>query len=453
MGSAVLFGMTLERKVKPIASLIVTATGLLLWQPGWIWNLGFQLSFLATLGLLVTVPVLTDWLDWMPTKITPYITVPIAAFLWTLPLQLYAFGVVSPYSILVNILVSPLLAVVSMGGMLSALLALIYPPLGSGLAGLLNLPLEVFLQITRLSGQLPGSSLAVGTIAAWQVLLLYGLFVLVWWQQRWQRRWWVVGIVALSLVIVPIGYTTAHLLRITLLENSGQLVLVVQERGKVGLIYRGDENTAKSTILPFLRQQGVNRIDWAIAPHIQPAHLLSWQSLLNGIVIKRFYSQLNINRQVNRKDRQPQEITAFSRQYQNFLGSLRKKGGDSLQLSYPQTLAFGDVSVKLLGNNLPVWSLYLGNLNWLFLGSGKSIQPNQVASAQVLLWSGAELNEKILEQINPKTAIATRSAIALKTAAWLQRHQVTVYRMGIEGAIEWTPQQGIRPVIVAESES
>jgi competence protein ComEC len=83
--------------------------------------------------LLVTVPPLTRKLDWLPPAITALIAVPIAATIWTLPLQIYSFCLVSPYSLLANVATAPLLSLISLGGFLSALAALIWSMAGSAL--------------------------------------------------------------------------------------------------------------------------------------------------------------------------------------------------------------------------------------------------------------------------------------------------------------------------------
>jgi competence protein ComEC len=85
MGFAALLGLALERNVKQLGSLLIAATLLLLFNPLWIWNLGFQLSFLATLGLVVTASSITQRLDWLPPAIASLISVPLAATIWTLP--------------------------------------------------------------------------------------------------------------------------------------------------------------------------------------------------------------------------------------------------------------------------------------------------------------------------------------------------------------------------------
>jgi len=83
MGFGALIALAMRRKLT-VGVTTDCSNALLLFNPLWIWDLGFQLSFLATLGLLVTVPPLTKQLDWLPLAILSLIAVPIAA-LWTLP--------------------------------------------------------------------------------------------------------------------------------------------------------------------------------------------------------------------------------------------------------------------------------------------------------------------------------------------------------------------------------
>jgi len=50
---------------KPLGFAPACSTVLLLFNPLWIWNLGFSAGvFLATLGLLVTLPATIKWFDW-----------------------------------------------------------------------------------------------------------------------------------------------------------------------------------------------------------------------------------------------------------------------------------------------------------------------------------------------------------------------------------------------------
>ncbi len=54
MGFGSLIGLVVQRRSRPVIGLVITAVLLLLYQPLWIWDLGFQFSFLATFGLVTT---------------------------------------------------------------------------------------------------------------------------------------------------------------------------------------------------------------------------------------------------------------------------------------------------------------------------------------------------------------------------------------------------------------
>lgn len=447
MGFVALLALTVERKIKPVGSLLLTATLLLLLNPLWIWDLGFQLSFLATLGLLVTVPILTKWFDWMPTAIAPLFAVPIAAFLWTLPLLLTVFGIVSPYSILINILVSPLIAVISIGGMISAVGALIDPAIGSFLAGLLYFPTHLFLKIAEIGTRLPGNTFAVGTINTAQVLLLYGLIGGVWQWRRSHKYWWIAGLLGFSLIAIPAAYKTANLSQITVLATTQEPVLVVQDHGKVGLIHSGDSQDVEFSILPFLRQQGINRLDWAIAPDLKATTIASWQQILATESISIFYSSLTQAPEplTNRSD------NTTTQAYQALLAQVKATSGVALPLTQQPIRQGSGILNWMQSPSLRALQLQMSDQTWL-LFSQLPDWPDQTAlidvlpSADVMAWSGKALSFKLLEHLNLKLAIPFEQPHNSKTEAWLKQHQVTLHSMPQQGAIQWTAQQGFVPM-------
>lgn len=204
MGFGALIALVLQRKRKPLNSLLVAATLLLLIQPLWIWDVGFELSFLATFGLMITVQPLVQRLDWLPPAIASLVAVPIAAYLWTLPLLLHVFNVLAPYSIVVNTITTPLLSTISVGGIISAIAALIWPLAGSAVAWLLYYPTHLLIAVVQFFCQLPGNSFSVTTISVLQLSILYGLICLAWLQPWWQQRWWLATIMAIGVVSIPV---------------------------------------------------------------------------------------------------------------------------------------------------------------------------------------------------------------------------------------------------------
>ncbi|MGK7904856.1 MAG: ComEC/Rec2 family competence protein [Hormoscilla sp.] len=443
MGFGALLALLTDRKVKPLGSLLLAAVLLLSIEPLWIWNLGFQLSFLATLGLVVTVPGLVKRLDWLPPAIASLIAVPLAASVWTLPLLLYSFGLVSPYSIFVNIITTPLIGAIAMGGFISALAALIWPTAGSAIAWLLYYPTHLLMQLVEFCSQLPGNSFAIGNISLLQLLLLYGLIGFVWLFAPRKKNQFIVGTVAmvLVLIIIPAWLTQTTMFRVTVLATSGKPVFVIQDRGEVTLINSGDESTAIYTIVPFLQQQGVNHIDWAIATSRIRNHRSGWFQLFRKFPIPQFYDILHLDAAANQVEfRALQEI-------------VRDRRGSYQPLPLEKTLQIGSISVRLINFQPQIFSLKIRDRTWLILGDIRPADQNlllaagKLPKAEVIWWPGSSLNSDLLSALQPEVAIASAEAIDENTIIELLRSNTKPYNTEKNGAIQWTPEQGFQTTI------
>lgn len=441
MGFGALIALAMRRKVKPLGSLVFAATLLLLFNPLWIWDLGFQLSFLSTLGLLVTVPPLIKRLDWLPPAIAYLIAVPIAAFIWTLPLQLHFFGVVPLYSLVVNILSTPLISVISIGGIISAMAALVWPVAGSALAWLLYYPTHLLIGLVQFFLQLPGNSVAVGTISLLQLLALYGLISLAWLQPWWQRRWWIAGVMAVGLVLIPVWQTQTTVLRATVLAAAAEPILVIQDHGKVVLVNSGDANTARYTVLPFLQQQGINQIDWAIATNSESSISSGWLQILERLPVKTFYNHAALEEDTTSSPAIISAVQAHRGRYQ--------------LLSAGQTVAAGSTAVKLINTQPLIWQLQIQGQTWLLLGN---LQPNEqkklalterLPQPQVLWWSGDSLATDLLKRLRPEVAIASSATLDPDTSSRLRKGKTQVFWTGRNGAIQWTSSDKFEATIEA----
>jgi competence protein ComEC len=430
MGFAALVGLALQRKVKQLGSILLAATILLIFNPLWIWDLGFQLSFLATLGLIITVPPIIKRLDWLPPAIASLIAVPLAATIWTLPLILLIFSVVTVYSLPLNILSTPLISVISIGGMFSALVSLILPDLGSTLASFLYQPTHWLIQLAEFFANLPVSSVAVGSISIWQMLVIYVLMILAWLVNWWQKRWWLAGLVAIGLVVIPVWHSANTLLRVTLLATNAEPVLVIQDRGTVTLVNSGDEGTGRFSILPFLQQQGINQVDWAIASEFSDNSNEAWLEVLQRLPIKNFY-QYSLKPE-NTIDHQiiQQELQKYQGIYQS--------------LPFGQAVNTGSTLTQLINEQLPVLQLQIFGQNWLLVGNMKSqditqlIKNGGLAHPQVL-WCNPESLKGLVLALQPQVAIVSSSNLDAKTLSELSKEKTKLFFTGRDGAIQWTP--------------
>lgn len=440
MGAAVLVGMALERQVKPIGSLLLSATLLLVINPLWIWDLGFQLSVLATLGLLVTVPPLTKWLDWIPSQITPAIAVPIAAYLWTIPLQLYTFGLVSPYSIIANVLTTILISIISLGGMVSALCAVVYPLAGSATAWLLHYPVLALLAIVHSFSQLPGNNIAVGTLPLVLMLALYGAIVLLWLRPNLRRYGWAFFLAGLAMIFLPAWQYQAQLTQVTALATSPQAVLVIQDRGKVLLINSGDAATAEMTIVPYLQSQGINQIDWAIA--LQKPDPNAWAVLHKNIAVRNLYVEPavaatiapTITKQLQKTQLLP--LAADSHYTFGQMGLQSQAAGLTLMIR-EQPWFLG----RSLAKAAPQSTAQLPNPP--LVSDPRVISSASQPRQPILWWSGGAIPETWLQQWNLQAAIAHGKRLHPQVEYTLKTQKVPLYWLPQQGALRWQPDTGL----------
>ncbi len=420
MGCAYLAALGLQRKTLPVALLLAVAVAMLIYNPLWIWDLGFLLSMLATLGLIVTVPPLTEILDWLPTTIGSLVAVPLAATIWTLPLQLYTFGILPLYSLIANVLTALLLSILTIGGIIASCGALLWPLLGSGLAWMLFWPIQLLIAIVSGIGHLPGHSLALGSISLWQLLALYGCMGAVW---LWGKaQWKLMAAVGLLILVVPMWQVQSQRFLVTVFDATRTPMMVIEHPNSTVVLNSGDHFTASQSLVPFLQQEGINRIDWAIATdNISPSKS-GWAALLSRI-----------------------PIIALSRcipQVEERRSSLQPKQQVNVTPGKPMTL--GSLQMVLWRAQPTILEMNLGTQRWLLVdGSNETdflawLSTVQLPSVQTLWWTGSSFSAQILEQIHPQTLILSGKQLGEVSA--LKQMVPQVFWTEQDGTVQWTPK-------------
>ena len=404
MGIGALIGLLYNRQVNSLGSLLLAATILLLWQPLWIWDLGFQLSFLATLGLIITVPLLKNKIDYFPNLIAEPIAISLAATLWTMPLLMFTFNSIALYSIPINIITTPLVTLISLGGVFTAFLGLIYPPLGSISASILYYPLELLLQITTFFSLLPFSTYSTGKLSLGVMLIIYICLTLICFNIWFRQRWHLIGLFILTLILIPIIYQHLTLTQVTVLATKSQPVIIIQNRGNTLLINGEEPATARYTVLPFLRQEGINQIQGAITVN----NSAQFSTISESIPIKK-----------------------------------------TLNLSQSEKFNLGEITGQLIEKNL--FKFQVKNQSWLWIVNPKiPANLSQKLNPLVLLWQGSNLDKQWLESIRPQTAIAVTNNLSRNARNQLRKARIKTYWTGRDGAIQWTAKNGFQPFLINE---
>ncbi|MBX3113688.1 MAG: ComEC/Rec2 family competence protein [Fimbriimonadaceae bacterium] len=167
----------LRREPDGLSAVGLASVVNILVNPAVIVELGFQLSVLSTLGLVMFLDerLINAWPKWKlvlaPTLI---------ATLATLPLIGFVFGEVSLVGVIGNLLIAPVVAAIIVLSLVAWLVGGVVPPLGD-LIWLLVEPLATFtLRATELGGALPGSLVRLPGFSVLSLVLMYLLLLTLW---------------------------------------------------------------------------------------------------------------------------------------------------------------------------------------------------------------------------------------------------------------------------------
>lgn len=201
MGSVYLLtSRWLGRPTFSVASLLLAGVVMTLIRPFTLWDVGFQLSFAATLSLMLYAEPMTAWarrqlLLWLDRGVVEKIMgllseaviITLAAQFLTLPLMVGHFGQLSLISLAANALILPAQPGVMIWGGLATLLGMVAPFLGQLFAWIAWLFLSYTIWWVRVLAAVPGA--AVPLALPWTVVaLIYAAIAGGTWLARQERR-------------------------------------------------------------------------------------------------------------------------------------------------------------------------------------------------------------------------------------------------------------------------
>jgi competence protein ComEC len=427
MGAATLIGIATERKVDGLKALVLAAVVLLVINPLWIWDLGFLFSFLATLGLIVTAPKLVAALSWLPPLLATPLAVTLAASLWTMPLQLFDFGQWSPYALPLNLFAVPCVEILTLGGMVTSLLALIAP----ALARIGDYPLGWILQILdgtvlNVNG-LPGSLLYPGLLLPIQMFCLYGSIVV----GHVLRPVWPSSLASLLVLVIPSCLPGGSEVALRILAAGSSEVVVFESKHQTVLLNGGNEHTVTQVLIPYLQRRGRTQLDALISTgtHVQKTGGL--HALLTAIEIETFVDGAT---------------PPLSKSYQQTLDQLPilKTAYQPLASLKPDFFK-NQVQIQAISTEPPILLLKTPKWNVLLLGSLSLaeqewlVQTSPEALSKVhLVWaSNKQLSDAILQLPNLQGVFVSGNRLTKVAESILAERQIPCWFTGKSGGITW----------------
>ncbi|WP_284988995.1 ComEC/Rec2 family competence protein [Arthrobacter sp. efr-133-TYG-120] len=184
MGAIGLTALSGGRQGRSLGFLCLAVTGLLTLDPSLGTSVGFLLSVLATLGIVLLARPIASWApSWVPSWLASAVAVPLAAQLLCSPVIVALQPQFSSYSLLTNIAVAPFVAPVTILGTIAVPLVPLLPWLAIVPIAVAGASAGMVAAIARFFAGLPGASLpwpegpaGIATMSLWSV----GTVLLVW---------------------------------------------------------------------------------------------------------------------------------------------------------------------------------------------------------------------------------------------------------------------------------
>jgi ComEC/Rec2-related protein len=305
MMTVIIVGWALKRPSNLINSLAAAGIIILIWDPTQLFQASFQLSFFVVLGLALIVPPLEKIRErllrpdpllppelrpaWQQRLDTPVrllstsLATSLAAWLGSMPLIAFYFNMITPGSLLANLVIVPLSSL----GLMSSLGSLVCGDWFPFLTELFNhsswLWMLLMIRSSEWFAALPGAYFYVRQPCPADFIIYYlllalalsgvllvprrrvyaavfaGVLLAIWGAHLWH------GALRFTITILPVAGG------VTFIDSPGQSDDL--------LIDCSDARTAMSTVKPFLKSQGVNRVQRLLLTHGDVRHLGGVESI------------------------------------------------------------------------------------------------------------------------------------------------------------------------------
>jgi competence protein ComEC len=294
MASALLAGRALELDADAANLLGLAALALLGHRPAAAADVGFQLSFGATLGILALVGPLTRGIPRLPLRVDLAVAASVAAQCALAPVLAHWFHRLAPAAVLLNIAAVPLSAAVLLAGVA----VLVVAPLGPWAVQMAGNVAWIAARALRVSGDLgplgTWLDLRVAGPSVVAVALYVGGLALL---HRERRGAGLALLLACHLAILagPLSRPADGRLHLVVIDvGQGDSLLLVSPSGRALLVDSGGSRDSRfdpgeRSVAPELWRRGVRRLDALVATHAHPDHVAGAPFVLHAFRVAEIW--------------------------------------------------------------------------------------------------------------------------------------------------------------------
>ena len=495
MLTLILAGRLMFKEANNLALIFFTGFIMLLFDPKLINDVGFELSFLVTGGLITCIEPICERFKAIdklykkrfskkpaivraalylisPVALAGMILVPLVAQIWAAPLQGYYFNTFTPYSVFANIVVVPFIGIISFIGFLSSILSMV-PILGNITiqisAFILNPLITILLNVAEYFSKLPGAIIKIPSGNPFQIIIYYSLVLcLVFCIKENFKKFKaniVLGVLATVLIVSIISIPTKNFEILVFDVGNADNFLIKTPKNKYIMIdtgklpYKGI-SSAKRITLEYLYDKNIKTLEYLIVTHFDNDHSGGTIDILDNINVKNVIIQKNScdtknscdilrylkENNINAKTAQNTVIyTEKDFEIKTFSPKINTKNIDKDKFE-------NETSTVVLIKNKEDYALFMADGGIGAFNSIKKNLPKNIKFLKVGHHGAKEvLNEKMLEYLNPEYTIISTGQNRYghpnrETLALLEKTKCKTYSTKEFGALKFvlTPDNSAR---------
>lgn len=303
MTVAFLLGKLLWRDINLVNTLSFSAFFLLIANPANLFDPGFQLTFMATLAIILFYPRVINKLPRLPLRISEIFALSLTAQLGVLPIVAFFFNRVSFSGLILNLAAIPLVALIMAIGYLFLPLSLISSFLANILARSASSLIDLLLGISQLHDQASFLASRTPTPPLWTVYGYYLFLGLLLLQVKHKRTRLVAsGCFLLFLFVIVIHPFSSYSknLKITFIDVGQGESILVEFPGTTKMLIDGggvpDDafDIGENVVSPFLWRKGIKKIHYLVLTHPHPDHVNGLKAVARNFKIGEFWEGYSV---------------------------------------------------------------------------------------------------------------------------------------------------------------
>lgn len=388
MAILLLVSTMLYRSQDTYTSIAFSGLIILIINPYSFFDIGFQLSFGGTIGIVLMYNNLIKRFKTngkLKRYIVSSICVSVCANLIIIPIMSFNFNTVSLTFWISNLLAGPFLGVIIIFGFCVYLLSLVIFPV----AKIISIPLKyliyILLVIVKYCSKIPFSSITIRTPYMFEILIYYIVLYLVFNYAKIKPYFKKLVVVIMIVILISNSciYVQNHGKMIICFIDVGQgdSTLIRTAKNKTILIDGGgSENSpfdvGEKTLLPYLLDRKITALDYVVISHFDTDHCGGILYLMEHIKVKNII--------ISKQGKESSNYNKFKNiVLDKGMSVIFVKKGDKIKIdneTYMDILFPGNnfISDNILNNNSIVTKICYNNFSILFTGDVEEIAENEI---------------------------------------------------------------------------